>query len=348
MDLGVSGGDLRSAIEDLKNAGYLNEDKNGVFITDDGIAVSRSREVCVFYFFSPEFCPYPMPIAHNILFSFTCIVQLHMVVREYKDKERDMTGKRLLCLMIPLILFGFSSCKKEDPTVAKVRKQAEEGDASAQYELGSFYYDGSGVIKNYETAVEWFLKAADQGYVGPKFHLGLCYYYGKGVARNHDISDKWMREYIGQVTEVLSEEMSDKDTAEWLDCRATAYSYCKDYRNAIADSCRALSLDPDNLEYLVNRSYDYLLDNQADAAGNDIMLILQKKPEDMYTWGNLGHYFAYYKHDFPRALECYEKSFSLGFDPNNEDFTDPDRDGKFMKEIIKTPEYIALLKKYKK
>lgn len=45
VNLGVSGWDLRSAVEDLKNAGYLNEDENGVFITDAGITVSRSRWV---------------------------------------------------------------------------------------------------------------------------------------------------------------------------------------------------------------------------------------------------------------------------------------------------------------
>ena len=42
-------------------------------------------------------------------------------------------------------------------------KAAEQGDAQAQYNLGSMYYNGQGVDVNYKKAFEWFEKAAKQG-----------------------------------------------------------------------------------------------------------------------------------------------------------------------------------------
>ena len=53
---------------------------------------------------------------------------------------------------------------------------AEQGDASAQFNLGLMYYDGEGVPQNYKTAVKWYSLAAEQGYADAQFNLGLMYY----------------------------------------------------------------------------------------------------------------------------------------------------------------------------
>lgn len=50
-------------------------------------------------------------------------------------------------------------------------KQAEEGDAGAQFRLGLVYYNGS----NYEKALEWWLKAAKQGVEDAYYCLGCIY-----------------------------------------------------------------------------------------------------------------------------------------------------------------------------
>jgi len=43
VHLGMSGWDLRAAIEDLKDQGYLTEHENGVIISDVGYNVARGR-----------------------------------------------------------------------------------------------------------------------------------------------------------------------------------------------------------------------------------------------------------------------------------------------------------------
>ena len=42
-------------------------------------------------------------------------------------------------------------------------KQADEGDAEAQFRLGMAYYNGNGISKNYSKACYWFKKAVEQG-----------------------------------------------------------------------------------------------------------------------------------------------------------------------------------------
>ena len=50
-------------------------------------------------------------------------------------------------------------------------KAAEQGDVSAQYDLGVCYYLGSGVKKDVIEASKWYKKAADQGHAGAKERL---------------------------------------------------------------------------------------------------------------------------------------------------------------------------------
>ena len=52
-------------------------------------------------------------------------------------------------------------------------KAAEQGLASAQYNLGCMYRDGHGVERSHVKAVEWFKKAAEQGDEDAMEELGL-------------------------------------------------------------------------------------------------------------------------------------------------------------------------------
>ena len=79
-----------------------------------------------------------------------------------------------------------------------LRKAAEQGNAMAQYNLGSAYDLGEGVGKDQVEAVKWWRKAAEQG-VGPAhFNLGYAYYFGNGVAKDLVESVKWWRKAAEQ------------------------------------------------------------------------------------------------------------------------------------------------------
>lgn len=73
-------------------------------------------------------------------------------------------------------------------------KAAHQGDAQAQYNLGVMYAQGLGVRQDYQKAHEWFTKAAGQGHAKAQFNLGAMYYNGEGVRQNKSTAKR----YFGQ------------------------------------------------------------------------------------------------------------------------------------------------------
>jgi TPR repeat protein len=75
-------------------------------------------------------------------------------------------------------------------TLAEWTPLAEQGHASAQYNLGIMYHRGEGVLQNYKTAVKWYTKAAEQGYAFAQFSPGLMNENGDGVPENDKTAAK--------------------------------------------------------------------------------------------------------------------------------------------------------------
>lgn len=67
---------------------------------------------------------------------------------------------------------------------SEILKEAESGDADAQFKIGIFYQDGALVDQDPKVASEWFLKASNGGHVGATNSLGRLYANGLGVERN--------------------------------------------------------------------------------------------------------------------------------------------------------------------
>src|SRR5271163_3427917 len=65
-----------------------------------------------------------------------------------------------------------------------IRPLANDGDASAQFNLGLMYMTGQGVRQDNDAAALWFRKAAEQGHAPAQSNLGTLYIYGRGVAQD--------------------------------------------------------------------------------------------------------------------------------------------------------------------
>ena len=78
------------------------------------------------------------------------------------------------------------------------RKAAEQGDASAQFNLGILYAEGHGVSQNYAEAIRWFRKAAEQGDASALFNLGILCAEGHGVSQNYAEAMQWFRKAAEQ------------------------------------------------------------------------------------------------------------------------------------------------------
>jgi len=74
-----------------------------------------------------------------------------------------------------------------------LRKAAEQGNASAQFNLGAAYYNGDGVPQDYAQAAAWYRKAAEQGNSEAQYYLGVAYDTGQGVQQDDAQSAVWFR-----------------------------------------------------------------------------------------------------------------------------------------------------------
>ncbi|MDB4786088.1 sel1 repeat family protein, partial [bacterium] len=122
---------------------------------------------------------------------------------------------------------------KDDTKAVKwYRKAAEEGFATAQFNLAYIYYQGEVVPQDYAEALKWNRRAAEQGVVEAQANLGLMYESGEGVAQDYpkaymfynlaaiDEQFKGFRERIKSL--MTKEQIAEGQnlTREWLDRKA--------------------------------------------------------------------------------------------------------------------------------
>jgi uncharacterized protein len=79
-----------------------------------------------------------------------------------------------------------------------IRPLANDGDASAQFNLGLMYTTGQGVQQDNAAAALWFRKAAGQGYALAQSNLGTLYLYGRGVTQDDTEAVMWFRKAADQ------------------------------------------------------------------------------------------------------------------------------------------------------
>jgi TPR repeat protein len=84
------------------------------------------------------------------------------------------------------------------PAIAALQTKAEQGDVNAQYNLGTTYYNGTGIKKNDDEAVKWWRKAAEQGDPDAEYNLGFLYYKGQEVKQDYVEAFKWYRKSAEQ------------------------------------------------------------------------------------------------------------------------------------------------------
>jgi hypothetical protein len=89
------------------------------------------------------------------------------------------------------------------------RKAAEQGYAPAQSNLGAAYFEGQGVLQDYAQAAAWFHKAAAQGDATAQFNLGAAYLDGKGLTQDYAAASYWLdRAASGKLEGINAEEIA--------------------------------------------------------------------------------------------------------------------------------------------
>jgi hypothetical protein len=90
--------------------------------------------------------------------------------------------------------------KKGDYTQAykEFKVLAAEGNAKAQYRLGTLYYLGWGVPQDYSEAAKWFYQSASKGHVEAQCFLGEMNHDGIGMPQNYTLAAEWYRKAAEQ------------------------------------------------------------------------------------------------------------------------------------------------------
>ena len=142
---------------------------------------------------------------HSTAWADTLVQQYEQGLTAYKQSDYQTAFK----LWLPLAEQGDATAqfnlgvmynkgqgvKQDDVEAVKwYRKAAKQGEASAQFNLGSMYADGRGVKQDYVEAVKWYRKAAEQGLAPAQVKLGAAYILGKGVQVNKSLAKEWFGE----------------------------------------------------------------------------------------------------------------------------------------------------------
>jgi TPR repeat protein len=98
--------------------------------------------------------------------------------------------RKLLLLTVLFILVCMAPAFAND-TGENLIEKAESGDVRGQKVLGSMYYLGQDVPRDYKKAFEWYEKAALQGDARAQGMLGLMYYFGQGVPQDYKKAFEW-------------------------------------------------------------------------------------------------------------------------------------------------------------
>lgn len=110
---------------------------------------------------------------------------------------------------------GYSDKKQE--AIIYLIKAAEAGNAQAQCDLGTYYYQGKYVTKDFEKAVEWFRKSAVGEWALGHWNLALCYMDGVGVVKNYDEALHWFGEATARGYMQQFEKMCNDSNKGWKD-----------------------------------------------------------------------------------------------------------------------------------
>ena len=203
--------------------------------------------------------------------------------------------------------WGTNTVQDYEKAVVWYRKAAEAGNARAQNNLGNCYYEGEGVKKDFEEAVKWYKKAAEQGNANAQNNLGERYYYGQGVEQNYEEAVKWYQK---------SAEQGNADAQYSLGyCYYNGQGVEQSYEEAVKWYARAAEQGHTGAQDNLGDCYFY--GNGVDQSYEEAVKWYQKAAEQGYNLAQKDLGFCYangygVSQDYEKAAEWYQRAAEQG------------------------------------
>lgn len=204
---------------------------------------------------------------------------------------------------------GQRTAEDQAASLQALRELAEQGDAEAQYELGSHYARGEGVAQDWTQAVSWYRRAAGQGSAAAQHSLGVCYAYGMGVKRDQYAAVSWYRKAAEQDYALAQKEMGV--------CYATGRGVTQDWVQAANWYSRAAANGDARAQCNLAQRY-YKGQGVAQSYEQAVYWFSKSAQQgDSYAQTLLGDCYANGKgvaEDWPQAVLWYTQAMELGND----------------------------------
>lgn len=129
-----------------------------------------------------------------------------------------------------------------------IMDKAKAGDASAMNEVGTWYYTGKHVNRDYTQAYEWWKKASLKSNVRAIANLGMCYQLGRGVERDSVDAIRLYEKSIKEGNSALLGQRMDNASKSAFDamlsgdCYENGIGVKKDYAKAAGFYAQAAAM----------------------------------------------------------------------------------------------------------
>jgi len=98
---------------------------------------------------------------------------------------------------------------------------AKKSDKTAQFALGTLYYNGQGVLQDYTIANKWILKAAKNNLAVAQYNIGIMMANGQGIDTDLVQAVAWLKVALknnysaaGDVIVQINKELSAKEKSK--------------------------------------------------------------------------------------------------------------------------------------
>jgi TPR repeat protein len=88
------------------------------------------------------------------------------------------------------VLSLIASCASYE---SKRRARADAGEAEAQYQLASMYWEGKVVDRDPNESLKWYQRAAEHGHREAQVRLAELYERGEGISQNYERASQWYK-----------------------------------------------------------------------------------------------------------------------------------------------------------
>jgi TPR repeat protein len=197
-------------------------------------------------------------------------------------------------------------------TLLYIQKAIESHHGPSQAQLALMYLEGSGVVKNDDTAMYWIEKSMNEMKLAECYQQGMLFYHRKKLENNYDIALRYFKKaskanayaqaQLGYMyLNSIGVEQDHGEAVRWHSIVENSYigdsRYCRSKiyhcdQNGMQDFSKALKLYQEELEYF---DFDNELPSNSDA---------------LQGIGLLYEYGDGVNQDFKKALEYYGRSAS--------------------------------------